>query len=218
MINLLFTEIYTQKKIAFFIPIIMLPLFYSIGDEILGNDMLSTMIFSLTIGFISYFLTSYSNSNTGETEKLQYRLLLSLPVSRKILIISKYLMVCIWWLIPYIWLILVLTLLKYVLKFPIEQPIFNWQVTLLSFCSAYFMNSIFFPIYFKYGYKTANIIGIMVFFLISNVSGKIKHLDKNNFFVAFMFDYPLISFASLTLVFVLITFFVSLTIFNKTDY
>ncbi|WP_373293801.1 ABC-2 transporter permease [Paenibacillus albidus] len=211
-------EVYTQKKIAFFIPIIMLPFFFTLDDVISKGGILSTIIFSFTVGFISYFQTSYSNSNTGETEKLQYRLLLSLPVSRKMLISSKYLMTCIWWLITYIWLIAVLFLLKYVFSIQMNQPILNWEVTFVSFCSAYFMSSLFYPLYYKFGYKIANIIGIMLFVIGSNFAGKIGLLNKDNNFISFIFDYPLVAFSTFTIAFVLITFITSLYIFTKTDY
>lgn len=219
MLKLLLMELYTQKKIAFLIPIIMFPLFLTLGDKISGSDPFPTIIFSLAVGFISYFLTSYSNSNTGETEKLQYKLLLSLPVSRRMIIAAKYAMVSLWWLISYIWLILVLLLLKYAAGLQMEQPILNWEVTFLSLCCSYFMNAIFYPFYFKYGYRTANIIGIMVFFTLSNIAGKIGSLNLSSHAVfASVLDYPLAAFASLTAVLVLFAYVISLRIFIRTDY
>ncbi|GAA0138113.1 hypothetical protein YSY43_49540 [Paenibacillus sp. YSY-4.3] len=218
MLKLLLMELYTQKKIAFLIPIIMFPLFLTLGNRISGSDPFPTIIFSLSVGFISYFLTSYSNSNTGETEKLQYKLLLSLPVSRKMIIAAKYAMILLWWLISYIWLILVLLLLKYAAGIQMEQPILNWEVMFFSLCCSYFMNAIFYPLYFKYGYRTANIIGILVFFTLSNIAGKFSSLNLSNHAVASLLNYPLASFASLTVVLVLLAYIISLLIFIRTDY
>ncbi|WP_196427134.1 ABC-2 transporter permease [Paenibacillus woosongensis] len=218
MLKLLFMELYTQKKIAFLIPIIMFPLFLTLGDRISGSGLFPTIIFSLAVGFISYFLTSYSNSNTGETEKLQYKLLLSLPLSRKMIIAAKYATIFLWWLISYIWLILVLLLLKYAAGIHMEQPILNWEVAFLSLCCSYFMNAIFYPLYFRYGYRTANIIGIMVFFTLSNFAGKLGSLDPSSQAFASLLAYPLTTFASLTAVLVLFTYLISLLIFIKTDY
>lgn len=218
MLKLILMELYTQKKISFFIPVILLPLFLSLGDKISGTDMFPTLIFSLAVGFISYFMTSYSNSNTGETDKLQYKLLLSLPVSRTLLISAKYVMVCVWWLISYAWLMLVLLILKYVAHVPIAQPIFNWQVAFFSLCCCYFMNSIFYPLYYKYGFRVANVIGILVFFTLSNLAGKINSLPIPANFTALLFDYPLAAFATFTAVLILLTYTTTLYIFTKADY
>lgn len=219
MINLISTELLTQKKAAFWVPFIMLPFFYFLGDTISQNNILSAIVISLVVGFISYFLTIYSNSDTGQTERNQYRLLLSLPVSRTNIILSKYLIIFVWYIITYFWLIVVLTILKYVLSFPLQQPIISWEVALLSLCTSYFMNSIFYPIYFKYGIKTANIVGIITFFTLSNGLGEvIKLLNTENSIIHFISNHPFLSLSSSIIMLVLVSFFISLTIFSKKDY
>lgn len=218
MINLLSTELLTQKKAAFWVPFIMLPLFYFLEDVTTQNNMISTIIISLAVGFISYFLTVYSNSDTGETERNQYKLLLSLPVSRTNIVLSKYFIIFVWWLIPYFWLIIVLAILKYVLYFPIEQSILSWQIALFSLCTSYFMNSIFYPIYFKYGAKTANIVGVITFFIVSNGLGKVTKSNSGNTLVYFISNHPYVAVSSTIIVLVLVSFLISLTVFSKKDF
>lgn len=218
MFQFLIMELNTQKKIAFFIPIIMFPLFLTLGDRFSESDMFSTIIFSLAVGFISYFLTSYSNSNTGETEKLQYRFLLSMPISRKLLIIAKFTTVLVWWLVSYLWLILILILLKSMTLIHIDQPILNFEVLILSLCCSYFMNSIFYPIYYKFGYRITNIVGTLIFFILTNAIGKIGSLNPDNYLISFLFEYPLVALVSLAILFTLVSYIVTLNIFSKIDY
>lgn len=218
MFQFLIMELNTQKKVAFFIPIIMLPLFLTLGDRFSESDRFSTIIFSLAVGFISYFLTSYSNSNTGESEKLQYRFLLSIPISRNLLIKAKFTTILVWWLISYLWLIFILIFLKYMDLIHIDQPILNFEVLISSLCCSYFMNSIFYPIYYKFGYRITNVVGTLIFFILTNAVARIGSMNPDKYLISFLFEYPILTLASLTIIFSLISYIMTLTIFSRIDY
>lgn len=70
MLHLLLKEFYVQRKVAYFAPLFLLPYFLTLGKEFPSQSNLMQMtIYSLSIGFIAYFLTTYANFNTNEGEK-----------------------------------------------------------------------------------------------------------------------------------------------------
>lgn len=218
MLHLLLKEFYVQRKMAYLVPLFLLPYFLTLGKEIPNQgNLMQMIIYSLSIGFIAYFITTYANFNTNEGEKNQNRLLLSLPVTRKTVINAKYLMISAWWLFAYVSYFLIMILLNFLFDFQVAT-LFDLRIAALSLCFTYLLVSLFYPLHFKYGFRVASLTGIGAFFLITSSIGKLLPINQISTLLSMMIEYPIISFAIITLVIVLISYFLSLRIFTKKDF
>ncbi|AGK53784.1 ABC-2 transporter permease [Bacillus sp. 1NLA3E] len=214
MLHLMIKDIFTQKKVAYFAPIFLLPYFLTIGKNISGYSLITILIYSLSIAFIAYFMVMYSNFNTNESEKSQNRLLLSLPLTRRAVINAKYVMISAWWLISFLSYVVLFFVLKVMFHLYSSQT-FDWRIIVLSLCFTYLLATTFYPIHFKFGYRVASIIGIGTFFLVTNGMGKL--FSQNSHITPAIYEHPMVSISSITSVFVLISYFFSVRIFEKID-
>lgn len=216
MFRLIKKDIYTQRKIAYLTPLLLLPYFLTMGKGIgSANTLVGILIFSMSIAFIAYFMTMYSNFNTGESERMQNRLMLSLPIERRTVINAKYIMISVWWLISYVSYIFIIEILKSVLRFTLNFTV-DLKVTFLSFCFAYLLASIFYPINFKFGYKISSIVGLLMFFLVPSCFGKL--LSVNMSFISTVSEHPILTVAIISLVVTLLSYLISERIFTKKDF
>lgn len=218
MLHLVLKEFYVQRKIAYFVPLFLLPYFLTLGKEIPNQSYwMQVFFYSMSIGFIAYLITTYSNFNTNEGEKNQNRLLLSLPVNRQTVINAKYIMISAWWLIAYIAYVAIKILLNILFDFQLTTLI-DYRVLVGSLCFTYLLVSLFYPLHFKFGFRVASLIGVGAFFLITSSLGKLLPTNKNSTVVSIIMEHPIVSFAIITLVIVLISYSLSLRIFTKRDF
>lgn len=215
MLHLLKKEVYTQRYFAYFAPLFLLPYFLSIGKNISGSSVMTVMMLSLSIGFIAYFMVMYSNFNTNETERNENRLLLSLPITRKELMIAKYAMVLFWWLIAFGSSFVFFIILKTFFHFD-HVHFLDARIIPLSICFTYVLTSIFYPLHFRFGYRAASLIGILMFFAVTSSVGSIFRLDSN--WLTFIAEHPLVSVVVFSAIFGVISYSLSLKIFLKKDY
>lgn len=217
MLHLIIKDMYTQRKVAYVAPIFLLPYFLTMGKNIPSTSIYATINYSLCIAFIAYFMAMYSNFNTNEGETMQSRLILSLPIKRKTVIDAKYIMVSVWWLLSFLSSFLLLIILRVV--FHIEGiQILNIRVVMFSLCFTYILTGVFYPIHFRFGYRVGTFLGIAMFFAISSGLGKLLSLNKDTTIVSGLLERPTVSLAVITFIFVLVSYFISVSVFEKKDF
>ncbi|WP_416825419.1 ABC-2 transporter permease [Ectobacillus polymachus] len=217
MLHLIIKDMYTQRKIAYVAPIFLLPYFLTMGKNIPSTGIYASIIYSLAIAFIAYFMALYSNFNTNEGENVQSRLILSLPIKRKTVIHAKYIMVSVWWLLSFLSSFLLLIILRVV--FHIEGiQILNIRIVMFSLCFTYILTGVFYPIHFRFGYRVGTFLGIAMFFAISSGLGKLLSLNKDTTIVSGLLERPTVSLVVITFIFVLVSYFISVSVFEKKDF
>lgn len=216
MFHLMMKDIYTQKKTGYFAPIFLVPYFLMMGKDIPSAGIYASVIYSLSISFIAYFMMMYSNFSTNESEIMQNRLLVSLPIMRKSLIQAKYLMVSVWWFFTFLLCIGLFFVLRDVFHFESMQ-IMNIRVVIFSLCFTYILTSFFYPIHFRFGYRAATFFGIAMFFVVTSGLGKLLSLNKNMTIASVLIKKPSLSLAVITLIFVLVSYLISVSVFEKKD-
>ena len=219
LLRLILKDLYTQKKIAYFSPLLLLPYFLSIGKNIHSPNFIGIVIYSLCIAFIAYFMATYTNFYTGEGEKNQIRLILSLPVTRRSVINAKYIMISVWWLFSYISYIFIFIVLMNVVDTSMTlNQLFDIKVLWLSLCFTYLLMAIFYPLNYKFGFRVASLIGIAAFFLVTNGVGKILSSNKAKGITSIIIDQPIISFSIIAIIVTLVSYVLTVHIFTNKDF
>lgn len=214
MIQLMKKDIVTQRKVALFAPVFMVGYFSLMGKELGENSSFGSVIFSLAIAFITYVIVLYSNFNTDEGNTMQNRLILSLPVKRQTVIRAKYLMIAIWWFLTYI----VSAVLLLIIKLFDTGSFFtniNGQSVLLSFALTYILCSITYPLYYKFGWKASQVIGLLLFFGFSYGLGRLNKVGDGKNWILFAVQHPILAAGLIALVFLAISYRLSLRIYSK---
>lgn len=220
MLHLLLKEFYVQRKLAYLVPLFLLPYFLTLGKEINfpnQSDWMQVLVYSMSIGFIAYFITTYSNFNTNEGEKNQNRLLLSLPVTRQTVVSAKFIMISVWWLIAYIAYVAIMLILNILFDYTLIA-LFDYRVLVGSLCFTYLLVSLFYPLLYKFGFRVASIVGIGAFFLITSSLGKLIKINNDSTIASLIREYPTLSLAIFTLIFVFVSYSLSLRMFTKRDF
>lgn len=215
MLQLIKKEITTQRKVAYMAPLMLLPYFIGIGNDVGGTPLIIVLIFSMSIAFIGYFMVLYSNFSTNEGEKIQFRLLLSLPVNRYEIVLAKYATILFWWLVAFT---------SYVILFFVAARFFNYKLgnsldyraIPLSLCFTYILSSVYYPLQFKFGYRIASFIGILLFFAITTSVGKIFSIQSD--FFSIISSNPTVSIIVFTILASVLSLYISLRILQKKDY
>lgn len=197
MLNLIIKDIYIQKKYVFFLPIILVVYFVTIGS------IFNSLVFSLCVGFFAFLMTIYPTFNTGQSENNQYKLILSLPVSRLSVINAKYLIIILWWLNAYISTTVILIILKSIVDINIPS-ILDIKIILLSLSLTYILTSIFYPLYFKFGFQIASTTVTVIFFILTSGLGKLLSLELK--MITILIEHPIISVSFITVIFVLASY------------
>lgn len=216
MLHLIVKEMVTQKKIAYLVPVILLPYFLTLGKGAAADPLIAIFVHGMCIAFISYFMTMYSNFNTNEGDKLQNRLLLSLPITRRSIVTVKYLMIGVWWLIAYTAYTCLMALMN-AFRLYDDSP-FDIRIAVLSLCLSYMLTSVFYPMHYRFGYRVGSMLGIVVFFLIASMFGKVTTFIGRNSVFPVMAERPVVSFSIIALVFVAVSYRISVQVFEKADF
>ncbi|WP_165364241.1 ABC-2 transporter permease [Sporolactobacillus sp. THM19-2] len=223
MFHLMVKDIYTQRVSAYLAPLLLLLYFITAGNDVTGSEFMGIVLCGTGIGFIAYYMIIASNFNTNEGDKWNNRLLISLPVTRRSMILSKYLMILIWWVFAYISSTVLILFLNSILNFHLLTPL-SIETGIMSLCLSIFLSSIFYPIFFRFGYRVASMVGIGLFFAIMIATGTFISWQKMNLqksvpeVIRFSFDHPVIPLIILTLLVSLISYFLSTHIFEKKEF
>ena len=230
MFQLIKKDIVTQRYFAYLAPLFLLPYFLTIGKNnenppfinlltigknTEGPPLILVMIFSMSIAFIAYFMVMYSNFNTNEGEKLLNRLLLSLPVRRIDIIMAKYISVLVWWLVSFVSYLILFYGLGRLFEFGLAGSL-DLRIIPLSLCFTYILSSVFYPLHFKFGYRSASVVGILMFFVITSSVGKI--FSPQSRLLSVVAEYPIITMIIFSLLVSVVSFYLSLNIFKRKDF
>lgn len=222
MFNLIIKDIAIQKKTllyallyAIFAPIAL----SSMGPSSFVLYVLPPM--AITYIFIS-FAASYDEKNKSEI------ILNSLPLKRHDLVISKYISIFVFAIIGIIYSILIGFIGK-----ATGLPMFDMSISLLDIVlvltSVCIFSSIFFPVYFKFGYIKMNFFNVVLVMLIIFVpSTAIEYATKNtNNILVQKFNYFINNTSSFTqnslaliigLIFFLISLMISIRIYKNKEF
>ena len=216
MKQLMMKDLFKQKFFGYFFPLfILFPVFI---NSFLTISSLSFVAIYVTFGAI--WMTVYSNFGTAASNRLEQKLMSSLPITRKDLVQAKYCAAFMWWGMS---LIIYGTIAFLVFLFINKQ--FSWENMFdlffsLSLCLI--IISFFYPLYFLFGYHIAAaitmilpLIGFSGLFSLSVDSqngepSSLQLFPTDNLLIYFLFVL-----ASIAITF--ISYFLSVTIYEKKD-
>lgn len=216
MFRLMMKDIYTQRKEGYAAPVFLLLYFLEMGKELGHSGSPMPLVYSLAVAFIAYIMAIFTNFSTGESDKMQNSLVLSLPLIRRSVIDAKYLMISVWWLFAYISSIILVSILKLVLHESFS-PFVDLKILILSLCFTYILSSVSYPVYYKFGYKAAQMFGIILFFAFSFGLGRLLSLNFKSGILSGLFNDPIISCAVITVIIVLISYLLSAYFYEKKE-
>ncbi|MBK1810423.1 ABC-2 transporter permease [Clostridium sp. YIM B02505] len=144
MLNLVFKDLLIQKK-SFLIAI----LYGAVFTVTFSNTSNPESIFIAVPSVIGYLFVTYA---CAYDDKNKSEIMLnSLPISRKDIVLSKYLSIVLYAIIGVCIAFIFTTAVKY-LKFGNASRFMNLEDVLGAFISITFLCSIYYPVYFKFGY------------------------------------------------------------------
>lgn len=153
MRQLVVKDLYTQKPLVYFTSIIwfiMFTNFFTDGAPI-------RHVFLLI--FLAYWLVNYSNANTKSFEG-ESILLNSLPVTRRQLVLTKYVTALVWFSFAAVAVVMYIFLFKSFAPFPTRM--INVSELFIAVSGFYILLSIFYPLLFKFGYQLASILAFIL--------------------------------------------------------
>lgn len=222
MLNLIIKDILIQKKILLY------SLFYAIFAPIVFSSMkpsgFGLYVFpSIAITYMLISMAaSYDEKNKSEI------ILNSLPIKRTAIVISKYISIFVFAIIGIIFSILVSFIGK-----TTALPMFTRSISLLDIVSILtsvcILGSIFFPVYFKFGFikmNIFNVIIIMLIMLLPSIAFDYATESPNNILVK-KFTYFINNTSSLTqnslalitgLIFLMISLMISIHIYENKEF
>ncbi|MFT8363618.1 MAG: ABC-2 transporter permease [Sporolactobacillus sp.] len=180
MIQLMGKDLLTQKRTTWLGAVLLLAFIIVMNND---HAMVQTL-YCMATAFIAYILSFDSNFGTEETERTANFLVLSLPVSRRQVILAKYIMIAIWWAVALL-VCLLLSLVKGIIH---EGAIAEWlisgQTIALSLILTILLTSLLYPIFYRFGYKTARMVTLFLFFGLSfGIGGLIGFLGSSPWLV-----------------------------------
>ena len=164
MNQLVLKDLFTQRLFAYLFPLfILLPIY-------MGNLAVSGESFvAIYVTFAAIWMTVLSNFGTTTSNRLELKLMSSLPVTRKDLVQAKYCAAFLWWGIS----LIIYGIIAF-LAFLFINKQFSWEnISILLFSLSLFLIiiSFFYPLYFLFGYQIAA--GIVIAFPMLGFSGLI---------------------------------------------
>lgn len=148
-------DLYTQQKVVY-----LFSLFWFITITGFFTDG-SPIRHVLLIAFTSFTLVLYSNFNTTTSEEMQSRLINSLPVTRKQVVLGKYVTGIIWYL-PMALLVTIYVVL-FNLFAPFPSRLIHFPEYIIALTILYLLLSIFYPLLYTVGYKVASVlVGVII--------------------------------------------------------
>lgn len=222
MFNLIIKDIFIQKKTliyAILYTVFFSITFYTVGPSGLGLYVLAPIV--VTYMFITNAV-NYDEKNKSEI------ILNSLPIKRAYIVISKYMSTFIFVIISSIYSILIGFIGKS-FGFPMYNISIRFLDIILVLTSVCIFSSVFFPVYFKFGYIKARIYNIMLYMVIFFLPIlTFDYISKNpntlivqkiNYFLSNTSRFTQNSLAIVTgLIFFLISLMISIRIYNNKEF
>ncbi len=173
MLNLMKMEMRTQRVVSVIAPAPFIVFFIMVvNSDVTAAE--NTLIFSLVTGLIAYMICLQAVFGTKEDERLHQRMRLSLPVSRAIIVRSKYVMIGAWWMFTYILIFICILLLSLF----VDQRFLHFSLLsslLLSLSTVVILTGITYPLYYQFGQRAALIASICFIFMLLLLSGIINY-------------------------------------------
>ncbi|MEW9095737.1 MAG: ABC-2 transporter permease [Clostridiaceae bacterium] len=180
MFNLIVKDILVQKRSLIAILVYLLICVYSFKSMPSG-----TMLGLVTVTIVFFYITgSYSYDERNKS----HIVLNSLPITRKELIISKYISVIIYNIIA----LSIMTLFMFsskILNLPLTIHFFTLNDIVNVFITSLLLASFVFPVYSKFGYTKSRVVTFITyftFFTIVNVLSNISDKKTINIFSSFL--------------------------------
>lgn len=125
--------------------------------------------YSLIIGMIGYYFLGISHFSTPESDRASHRLLLSLPVGRRQVVIAKYAMAGFWWLVAFLAGMILFLIAQAIRGEAASFPNFFLAVV-PSLCYVYLSMAVDHPLYCLFGHRVAQSVEVLLFaFMFSGV-------------------------------------------------
>lgn len=179
---------------------------------------------SLTISLIIVAYTLVNTSAAMEDKSKADILLNSLPISRRKLVLEKYLNVLVYMVIASIYYLIVTTVIN-ILNLPINISPIKLNTLLFSIFSVILMINIYFPVLFKYGYLKSRIVSFIMFFgIIFSSSSLFKYIENNinikfnTIFESLSESYIMALFIGLTLIITFFSYMLSVKIYTNREF
>lgn len=217
MRQLIFKDFYTQNWVIPFIGAVWFVIFTNFFTS--GEPIRHVML----LAFLLAWLAIYSNGNTKSFEK-ESALLISLPIARTEIVFAKYIASFIWFAIAFVVVLVYVFLFNTFAPFPSRMMSVDEMVIAASFFVI--LMSVFYPILFQVGYQVATIVLLVstaCAFMIVQIS--INMLENPNLvgfhqFVESVISLKyvvVVSLASISIVFLIASYFLSVRCFSKRD-
>lgn len=200
---LIFKDLYTQKLYIYFFSIVWFIIFTSFFTD--GSPFRHVLL--LTV--LALWLATSTNANTKSFAD-ESILINSLPITRRQVVLAKYISGLIWFAFSAI------VVLVYVFLFdtfaPFPTRMMHVDELLLSLSAYYILLSVFYPILFKAGYHISSIV-TFVFALVVNIGIQIFHNMVENPGLTFMPGIvEMLESNAILLMFIFITFSILITL------
>ncbi|MEH7254606.1 ABC-2 transporter permease [Neobacillus niacini] len=146
MKQLLLKDLQSQRLFGYLFPLLFIMPFYV-------SSLNGVNYIVIYVTYVSIWLSVYSNFGTAASNRLGLKLISSFPITRKNLIQAKYCAAFMWWgisLISYGTIAFLISILT--------NNTLGWGTIVslvLSLCSSFIIISVFYPLYFVFGYQVA---------------------------------------------------------------
>ncbi|MFT8363617.1 MAG: ABC-2 transporter permease [Sporolactobacillus sp.] len=221
MIQLMHKDILIQRKAILIVPLLLgVFIFQAHGLTATASyNVINNLFLSITIGMTAYIMVLYTNYSTGNNgDEAQTQLLIGLPVSRRSIVLAKYVMIGVWWLVTMIC-YSTLAILINVLSHSSVFSNINYSILLSSLAFSYIFSSIFYPLNYLFGVRVAQLASMVVFFIFMFLTGPLgKLFDNPSWISQFIMSHLLISITLLALIVTACSLWLSLRVFQKKDW
>lgn len=201
MRQLIFKDFYTQNRVIPFISIFWFVIFTNFFTN--GDPMQQVML----LVFLPAWLAIFSNTSTKSFEK-ESALLISLPIARKEIVLAKYVTSFVWFVIAFV------AVFVYVFLFHTFAPFPSRMMTIdeivIAFSLFTILISLFYPLLFLTEYKVAVIV-LVIFTAVAITALRICFHMFENFALAAL------CFFCISTVILIVSYYLSVYIFNKRD-
>lgn len=164
MLNLIFKDIIVQKRSLLFMLFYLIICVFSFKSMPTG-----TFLYLVTITLIFFLITgSYSYDERNKSDLV----ISSLPITRKEIIISKYISIIIYNAVA----LCIMTIFMFgvkILNLSLSTQFFTLNDVLNVFISSLVLASIMFPIYSKFGFTKSRIITFIIYFSLFGIINSI---------------------------------------------
>ncbi|WP_027624176.1 ABC-2 transporter permease [Clostridium lundense] len=213
MLNLIFKDIIVQKRNLLFM------LLYLIICIFAFRSMPSqAILYVITLTYIFFFITgSYSYDEKNKS----HLMISSLPITRKEIIISKYISIIIYNIVS-LFVVFIFILLAKLLNLPLTTEFFTLNDVINIFTVSLILGSIMFPIYSKFTVTKSKLLTFIIYFSFFTFTSSLSSSSKENTvsitgrFLKLIFNNNLI-FLAIVFIIYLLSMYVSIKIYESKE-